>query len=170
MGDLTTAEAFAAHYCGEASACLRLAYVLCGSRTVAEEVVADAFAKTWPRYRAGRVVDLHSYVRRTVVNTLNNRFRRSVVERRHLERMSSEPGRVALSPEGGTAERSALWSALLKLPVSQRSVLVLRYLEDQSEQETADLLGLRLGTVKSRSTRGLVQLRVLLGEKGGEDA
>jgi RNA polymerase sigma-70 factor (sigma-E family) len=171
MAELGTAEAFAAHYRAEGNACLRLAFVLCGDRTVAEDIVAEAFAKTWPRYRAGRVVDVHSYVRRAVVNTLNSRFRRSGLEHRHLERMGSEEDtRFDLSPEGGTAERSVLWPALLELPMAQRSVLVLRYMEDQSEQETAAILGVRVGTVKSRTTRGLARLRQLLAEEGGEDA
>lgn len=170
MAELGTAEAFAAHYRAEGNACLRLAYVLCGDRTVAEDIVAESFAKTWPRYRAGRVVDVHSYVRRTVVNTLNSRFRRSGLEHRHLERMGSEAPQVDVSPEGGAAERSILWPALLALPMAQRSVLVLRYMEDQSELETAAILGVRVGTVKSRSTRGLARLRQVLTEDGGDDA
>ena len=170
MAELGTADAFAAHYRAEGNACLRVAYVLCGDRTVAEDIVAEAFAKTWPRYRAGRVVDVHSYVRRAVVNTLNSRFRRSGLEHRHLERMGSETPEVDVSPESGAAERSTLWPALLALPMAQRSVLVLRYMEDQSELETAAILGVRVGTVKSRSTRGLARLRQALTEDGGDDA
>jgi len=61
--------------------------------------------------------------------------------------------------ESGVAENDRLWSAIWKLPVDQRAVIVLRHVEDRSEDETAEILGVRTGTVKSRLARGLAALR-----------
>ena len=60
---------------------------------------------------------------------------------------------------GGVADAHAIRQALLALPWSQRAVLVLRYLDDRSEAETAAVLGCSLGTVKSRASRGITALR-----------
>ncbi len=164
MAALGSAEEFADHYRAEASACLGLAYVLCGNRSLAEEVVADAFARSWPAFRAGRIDDVRPYLRRTVVNTLNGRFRRRVLERRHAARIGAEPEPVETGGADQVNDQAWLWPALLELPPTQRAVLVLRFLEDRSEQQTADLLGIRVGTVKSRSARGLARLQDLLGD------
>ena len=164
------AEEFAQHYLEEVRRCVGLAYVLCGDEGTAEEVVADAFAACWPHYRAGRVDDVHGYLRRAVVNTMNSRFRRRRLERAHLEGLRATGGAAAGgsgagSAEAATADRSELWPALLTLPMDQRTVLALRFLEDRSEAETAAVLGVKVGTVKSRTARGLAQLRAALGEE-----
>lgn len=164
MAELGSAEEFAEHYRSEASACLGLAYVLCGNRSLAEEVVADAFARSWPAFQAGRIDDVHGYLRRAVVNTLNGRFRRRALERRHAARIGGEPERTSTGDADQVDDHTWLWPALLDLPAPQRAVLVLRFLEDQSEQQTAEALGIRVGTVKSRSARGLARLQELLGE------
>lgn len=164
MAALGSAGEFADHYRAEASALLGLAYVLCGNRSLAEEVVADAFARSWPAFQAGRVDDVHAYLRRAVVNTLNGRFRRRALERRHAARIGAEPEPVSPGGADQVDDRSWVWPALLDLPATQRAVLVLRFLEDRSEQQTAELLGIRVGTVKSRSARGLARLQELLGD------
>lgn len=167
MGDDRTAAEFAQRYLEEVRRCVRLAYVLCGDEGTAEEVVGDAFASCWPHFRAGSVDDVHGYLRRSVVNTMNSRFRRRRLERAHLARAAAERSGVPASGEAVATDRSTLWPALLALPMDQRSVLVLRYLEDQSEQDTAAILGIKVGTVKSRASRGLGRLRVQLG--GADD-
>lgn len=164
MAALGSAEEFADHYRAEAAACLGLAYVMCGNRSLAEEVVADAFARSWPAFQAGRIDDVHGYLRRAVVNTLNGRFRRLAIERRHAARIGAEPEPIVGAAADRADDHAWLWPALLDLPAAQRSVLVLRFLEDQSEQQTAELLGIRVGTVKSRSARGLARLQQVLGD------
>jgi RNA polymerase sigma factor (sigma-70 family) len=69
------------------------------------------------------------------------------------------------TPDGaaGRAERDELLTALCRLPVRMRAVLVLRYWEDLSEEDTAQLLGCSVGTVKSQASRGLGRLRDVLG-------
>lgn len=165
MAKIRSAEEFAEHYRVEATACLGLAFALCGDRSLAEEVVADAFARTWPAFQEGRIDDVHAYVRRVVVNTMNGRFRRSALERRHAAREANGAERTTPGGAERVDDHLSLWPALQSLPAPQRAVLVLRFLEDQSEQQTATLLGVRVGTVKSRTARGLARLQELLEEE-----
>jgi RNA polymerase sigma-70 factor (sigma-E family) len=139
-----------------------LAYALCGNRSEAEDIVADAFARTWPRLARGQIDEPAAYLRRAVVNgTASWRRHRFVVRREELRR------RVAPAP--GTAEddvavRDELWQALQTLPLGQRQVVVLRFIEDLSEADTATVLGIPTGTVKSRTARALVALRQTVHE------
>jgi RNA polymerase sigma-70 factor (sigma-E family) len=139
----------------------RFAYALCGSASQAEEVVAEAYALVWPRWRRGRVHDnLYGYLRRTVANEIYRRYRRGLLERREAERA---PDRNADGQfEAAVSDRDALWDALGHLSSPLRVVVVLRIVEDLSEAETAAMLGLPVGTVKSRLSRGLAALRDLL--------
>jgi len=92
---------------------------------------------------------------------------RFVVRREELRR---RPGLPVEAVEDQTAERDRLWTALRALPVAQRQVVVLRYLEDLSEAETAATLGVASGTVKSRTARALEALRRALdGDIGDID-
>jgi RNA polymerase sigma-70 factor (sigma-E family) len=142
-----------------------LAYVLCGDRDVAEDLVAEAFARVWPKWRAGHVDDLPAYLRRALVNLVQGRYRRRLLERRELGRRTVD-WRDGQRFEPGVEMRGELWSALLRLPLEQRTVIVLRHVEDLSEDETAAVLNVRPGTVKSRLARGLATLRAELeGER-----
>ncbi len=140
---------------------VRLAYVCCGDRSAAEDIVADAYARAWPRLAAGRVDEPLAYLRKAVLNRASSwRRHRTVVRREEARR------RAAPSPEDAAAavgDRDRLVDALRRLPVPQVQVVVLRYLEDLSEAETARQLGLPLGTVKSRAARALEALRRELG-------
>ncbi len=144
-----------------------LAYALCGDRQLAEDLVAEAYARVWPKWRNRQVDDLGPYLRRAVVNLVHGRRRRKVLERRELERRRVD-WREGQHFEGRVEDRDQLWDALMRLPVDQRAAIVLRHLEDLSEEETASVLGVRPGTVKSRLARGLTTLRELLDE-GGTD-
>lgn len=141
---------------------VRLAYVLCGDISQAEDAVADAYARVWPKWASGRVDDLGSYLRRAVVNGVRNRHRHRLVRRRHEERRTPEPAPEAF--EEGVADHDLLWSALGRLPEAQRQVVVLRYLDDLSEAETARVLGVPPGTVKSRLARALAGMREAIGD------
>jgi RNA polymerase sigma factor (sigma-70 family) len=127
------------------------------------DVVADAVARVWTRWRKDDIDDLRAYLRRAVVNEVIGRGRR----RRHREQrepfLSIEDD---ASIEDAVGERHVLWTALLALPVEQRAAIALRYLTDLTEAETATTLAIPLGTVKSRVSRGLEQLRVNLSEVG----
>ena len=119
----------------------------------------------WPQFRRDGVDDPVAYVRRAVVNQIRGGFRRRHLERREEERRVVD-WREGVRPESSVDDRSLLGPALLLLPLDQRAVLVLRFLEDLSEEATAATLGVKVGTVKSRCARGLEQLRRLLGEDG----
>ncbi len=136
---------------------VRLAYVCCGDASAAEDIVADAYARAWPRLAAGRVDAPLAYLRRAVLNRASSWHRhRSVVRREEGRRRPIPASEDATAAIG---ERDQLLEALRGLPPSQVEVIVLRYLEDVSEAETARQLGVPIGTVKSRTTRALDALR-----------
>jgi RNA polymerase sigma-70 factor (sigma-E family) len=149
------AELYARH----AAEAIRLAYMLTGDRLLAEDLVQDAFVKL-----AGRLVHLRdpdafaSYLRRTVVNLTNSYFRRKRLERAYLKRTAAEPSRSMDAPD--TERRDELWDNLQRLPVRQRTAVVLRIYEDLPEQRVAEILGCRPGTVRSLLSRGLAELRI----------
>jgi RNA polymerase sigma-70 factor (sigma-E family) len=143
----------------------RLAFYLCGDRTRAEDLVAEAFAAAWPKFSAGRVDDLGPYLRRSVVNLAAKEHRHWLVVSRHDERAAPSP--FSPGADEGLWDRIDLRRALSRLPAAQRVVVVLRYLEDMSEAEMATLLRVAPGTVKSRLARGLETMRAQLAQSGG---
>jgi RNA polymerase sigma-70 factor (sigma-E family) len=138
----------------------RIAFLICHSREEADDAVAEAVARTWRRWRRGGIDDLAAYLRRAVVNELMTVLR---VRRRETALRGSGSFDAAASDVADTVvAEDAMWRALAVLPIRQRAVLVLRYFEDLTEAQAAAVLGLRVGTVKSRAARGLVRLRGLL--------
>jgi RNA polymerase sigma-70 factor (sigma-E family) len=153
-------------YRRHAPAAARLAYLLTGDRTLSEDLVQEAFVRL-----AGRFVDMRNpdafeaYLRRTVVNLANSHFRRLRVERAYLERQRQAPSEARKAfPD--LESRDELWQALQRLSVRQRAAIVLRFYEDLSEREIAEVLGCPPGTVKSLISRGMDALRGQV--RGGE--
>jgi RNA polymerase sigma-70 factor (sigma-E family) len=144
----------------------RVAFYLCGDRTRAEDLVAEAFAAAWPKWSAGRVDDLVPYLRRSVVNLAAKERRHWLVVARHDHRAAPPP--VAPGADEDLWARVDVARALGALPSPQRVVVVLRYLEDMTEADMATLLGVSPGTVKSRLARALDALRARLS--GGRHA
>lgn len=128
---------------------VRLAYLLTGSTAVSEEVVQDAFIAV--RDRWSRVEQPDAYLRTTVVNRA-----RTAAFREARERTSAlgDHHDAVLPPEVDET-----WERIRRLPERQRAVVVLRFYEDLSEQQIAEVLGCRVGTVKSRLHRALSNLR-----------
>ncbi len=144
-------------------ALLRTAYLLTGDQQLAEDLVQTALEKTISRWGSIRVREAaEGYVRRTMYREHVSAWRR--------QRLPEVP--VAIIPEhrsghdtGDDVEnRLVLREALLQLGRRQRTVLVLRYFEDLTEQQVADALGVSLGTVKSTTHRALSRLRDLCGD------
>ena len=157
-------EDFTQIYAAHHTEALRLAYLLCGDRDRAEDAVADAFVKVYRRLQRGGVEQPRPYVRRAVVNEVNSRFRRLALERREAaKRSGDERGRRAADEQ--IADTDEMFTALRHLPPRQRTVVVLRFYEDLTEKDIAELMGISLGTVKSTLHRGLAQLRKQLGEE-----
>jgi RNA polymerase sigma-70 factor (sigma-E family) len=126
---------------------VRLAWLLTGSSPVAEELVQDVFVRLLARERSVDHPD--AYLRTSVINACRNERRRRDLERRR------QP-----APEmDRELEVDHLRSALAMLPWPQRAAIVLRYYEDLSEAEIADILGCAPGTVKSHLHRGLSRMR-----------
>lgn len=142
---------------------VRLAYLLTGDVDQAEDIVAEAFVKVYPRWSRGEVRDIGSYLRRAVANETNSTLRRRYLERNVAQRRSGDERGVRTLDEGA-ADRDQVWQAIQLLPDRQRKAVVLRYYEDLSEAETAEVLGCSIGTVKSQVSRGLSRLQTLLGE------
>jgi len=141
---------------------LRFAYLLCGDRDLARDITADAFAKTLVPWRAGAIRDPGAYVRRAVANALRDRYRRATTAAAHASRVASA-GAVDEEP---VAEREVVRAALGELGGRQRAVVILRFYEGRSEAEIAEILGIRVGTVKSQLHRGLGRLRAVLDPFG----
>jgi RNA polymerase sigma-70 factor (sigma-E family) len=142
---------------------LRVAYLLTGDRALAEDLMQEAFVRVLGRFRDLRNGDAFWwYLRRTIVNLSNSHFRRLRVERAHLARERStvlgmaEIGAAAVTD---VEERERMRAALAGLRSQQRAAIVLRFYEDLSEAETADILGCAVGTVKSMVSRGMASLR-----------
>jgi RNA polymerase sigma-70 factor (sigma-E family) len=146
-------------YLAHADGAVRLAYLLTGDRALAEDLVQDAFIRL-----AGRLVHLRdqsafdAYLRRTVVNLSNSHFRRRKVERAFLESSRNAVG-TQTSRSPSVEDREDLWRALGRLSGRQRAAVVLRFYEDLSERQVAEILKCRPGTVKSLVSRGLETLR-----------
>lgn len=139
------------------SALCRSAYLLTGDWQLGEDLVQIALANTWRRrWRLRNVEALEAYVHRSMVRTqISWRRRRS-----SLELPVDEPtDQISADHSEAVLERDSMWAALTQLPAKQRAVLVLRYYEDLSEHQIADVLGCSTGTVKSHASRGIDALR-----------
>jgi RNA polymerase sigma-70 factor (sigma-E family) len=151
------AEVFNTHH----RRAVRLAYLLTSDPDQAEDVVAEAFAKVYRRWRRTTIEDVGAYVRRAVANEANSRLRRRYLERdRAAHRTGDQRG--VRQVEDHAVDQDQVWRALQRLPRRQRTAVVLRYFEDLSEQETAEVLGVSTGTVKSQVSRGLDRLEAVL--------
>lgn len=152
---------------------VRLAYLLTSDADQAEDIVAEAFAKVYVRWSKGEVRDVGAYLRRAVANEANSKLRRRYLERMVTQRRSGDD-RGVRRVDDGAADRDEVWGAIQRLPDRQRKAVVLRYYEDLSEADTAEMLGCSVGTVKSQVSRGLARLQGLLDEastttrEGGE--
>lgn len=136
---------------------LRLAYMLSGSREQAEDLVQNALVKTYRRWDTVATADRPiAYVRTIVVREHVSRWRRLS----NREVPGAIPDSIASdSPDDAIAETDAMWRLLATLPRRQRAVLALRYYEDLSDSDIAQVLGCSAGTVRSNASRGLASLR-----------
>jgi len=153
----TRAEGLDELYVRTAPAALRLAYLLTGDRSLAEDLVQEAFVRVAGRFRhRGFPDDFPAYLRRTIVNTFTSQLRRRRLERAWLAR---QPAEAAPAPAHDPTARDALWRALLGLPERQRAALVLRYYEDLPERDAAAVLGCSIGALDQLVVRGTAALR-----------
>ena len=143
------------------------AYLLCGDRGEAEDLVQDALVKTFSRGRrsarggADDVANLEGYVRRAVLTTYVDGFRR---RRRWLalRHLAGEPEQVADHGDDAV-DRDLLAIALRELPRRERTCVVLRFYEDWTVAQIADALSLSQGSVKRYLSDGVHRLEDVLG-------
>ncbi|CAA9374334.1 MAG: Sigma-70, region 4 type 2 [uncultured Nocardioides sp.] len=148
---------FASYLAAREQALLRTAYALTGNVHDAQDLLQTALAKlylAWDSVRDREALD--GYVRRIMVNENTSLWRRAWKRREHVsDDLPEQP--VTDHRDDGTSAQ--LWEFVQTLPRRQRAVVVLRYYEQLSEAETADVLGVSIGTVKSQTSRALAALR-----------
>ena len=163
-------DEFAAFVGARYRALVRTGLLLAGDRGHAEDLAQSALIRTYLAW--GRLRDpasAEAYARRTLLRLAlrarQRRWRGEITVARFPDRPADAAGAADVAGDLALDVRRAL----AELPAGQRAVLVLRYLDDQSEAETARLLGISPGTVKSRAARGLARLRQagLLDREGG---
>lgn len=141
---------------------VRLAVLLTSDTGVAEEVVQEAFVNVWRRWDKMRDHDAASaYLRTAVVNLCRSHLRRRMLEIRH--RMQRREDAIEID----SSARMDVLDAVAHLPMRQRACIALRYYEDLSEAETARLLGISVGGVKSQTHKALRRLEGLVGGDRG---
>ncbi|MGW1057050.1 SigE family RNA polymerase sigma factor [Micromonospora rubida] len=160
-------EEFREFVAARSGALLRTAYLLAGDWATAEDLLQTALTKTYLACRRlGGIDAIEPYARRVMVNTSTSWWRR----RWHGERPTEVlPERAGTDEIEQQLDRDVLWRHLRALPSRQRAVLVLRFYEDMSEAQTAALLEISPGTVKSQTSRALATLRRRLGEQAALD-
>ncbi|MBZ6229536.1 SigE family RNA polymerase sigma factor [Streptomyces olivaceus] len=140
---------------------LRTARSLTANPSDAEDLLQTALTKTyvaWERIEDHRALD--GYVRRALLNTRTSQWRKRKVDEFACDELPEpEPVAAGDDPAERQALHDAMWRAITKLPARQRAMVVLRYYEDLSEAQTAEVLGVSVGTVKSAVSRALGKLR-----------
>lgn len=136
-----------------------LAYLLTGDRHQAEDLAQEAFVRLAGRFRHLRDPQAFgAYLRKTVVNLHLSGLRRARVERAYLERQRGDVVEMRIDVPDVEGQTD-LWESIQRLPARQRTAVVLRYYEDLSERESADILRCSVAAVKSLVTRGMETLR-----------
>ncbi len=147
---------------GHVDELVRTAYLIVWDEAEAEDLVQECLfkvARRWPRIR--RMEQPCAYARRILVNLALDGARGRSRRRSELE-PGDAAGSIAVDPLAGIDTRAELLQALGQLPARQRAVLVLRYFNDLTEAQVAEVLGCSPGTVKSSASRGLARLREAL--------
>jgi RNA polymerase sigma-70 factor (sigma-E family) len=161
---MKTGQEFEDFVRARSAALLRTAYALAGDYGHAEDMLQTTLLRTARRWSAARDAP-EAYARQVLVNLCRDRWRW----------LGRQPPETSLADQTGPAgaldgpaeqvgQHMSVIAALAGLPASQRKVVVLRFLEDQSVAETASLLGISEGTVKSHAARALRSLRAALAD------
>jgi RNA polymerase sigma-70 factor (sigma-E family) len=157
----TRAEQFTAFARERSPELSRIAYLLCGDEHRAADLVQLALERT---YRAWNRLDdgnPFAYARKVIATARIDTWRRT--KRDVLVAPADLRPGSAMDGTQHVVDRDELVRALRQLPAGQRRAVVLRYLLDRTEKQTAEDLGISVGAVKSAASRGLDRLRQILG-------
>jgi RNA polymerase sigma-70 factor (sigma-E family) len=161
MGDTERQADFSAYVAARQRRLVRFAYLLTGDAHEAEDLVQAALLKVYRRWHS-----VHgspdAYVRRAIVNEHHSSWRRPSRRREVTDSELVSFTNPAAAPD--RHDDHELRARIAALPKQQRAVIVLRYYEDLTEAQTADVLGCSVGTVKSHASRALAALRVTMKE------
>ena len=139
------------------AALFRTAYLMTGDYQRAEDLLQTTLVRVYQRWPRVKAMDWPmAYARKVLVSQEASWWRRRSSHETTLL-LLDEPVRGDRTEE--VAEHERVWRAVLSLPARQRAVTVLRYYEDLSEAETASVMGVSVGTVKSTTSRALAKLR-----------
>lgn len=152
---MASESAFDDFVLARSQALLRTAYLLVQDEGKAEDLLQTALTKAW--FAWSRIQDPEAYVRRIMVTTSASWWRRKWTGETPIADFPDRNGSPAdAAPDVG----QDLWDAIGRLPRRQRAIVVLRYVEDYTEVETAQLLDCSVGTIKSQSAKARAKLRI----------
>ncbi|MFF5565714.1 SigE family RNA polymerase sigma factor [Streptomyces sp. NPDC012623] len=167
--DDTTAAEFQAFFEQHYAELSRLACLLTGDASTADDLASDALLAMWRRWDRVRAADHPvAYARGVVANLARSQIRSAVRERRRVSLFWSQRGERFDGPDVPAV--LDVQAALRRLPFRKRACVVLRHALDLSERDTALALGISVGTVKSQTSRGMTELERLLGPGATEAA
>lgn len=157
-------DAYAEFYAAARPRLRGTAYLLCGDWHRAADLAQEGLIRlyvVWPRLRRNGAE--FAYARKAVVSAYLDANRRRSSQERPTERDWEQPS--ADNVAGDVVDRATIMTALARLPERQRAAVVLRYFEDLSVRDCAEILGCTEGTVKTHTSRGLDTLRSLLDDE-----
>lgn len=158
MGSTATDLEFEEYLRVHQQALFRTAYLLTGNVHQAEDVLQASLVKLYAAWdRASAAQNLDAYVRRIIINEHTSLWRRAWKRREISTDEFFNPPSHEDTYDDGVADE--VWQLLSSLPRKARAVVVLRYYEQLTEPEVADLMGIAVGTVKSQCSRALATLR-----------
>jgi RNA polymerase sigma-70 factor (sigma-E family) len=163
-------DAFRAFFERHHAELARFAWLLIGESAAAEDIAADAMLAVWRQWdQARRARSQIAYARGIVANLAKTRIRAAVRERRRNMLFWQRPGEAADGSDSASTVAAVVdvRAALARLPIRRRACVILRHSLELSERETADALGISIGTVKSQTSKGLADLRRILGPQEG---
>jgi RNA polymerase sigma factor (sigma-70 family) len=148
----------------------RVALLLChGSEAMAEDAVAETFLRIFPAWAEGRIDNVFSFARQTLVNHVIGQHRTDEVATRYAGTQRGD-GRGDRPIDDSIADASTTFQLLEQLAPRQRTAVVLRYFEDLSYDQIASTMGVTSGTAKAQVSVGLQRMRDMMGDEGnGED-
>jgi RNA polymerase sigma-70 factor (sigma-E family) len=153
-----TDESFVAFVAARSGRLIAQAELLCGNHEQARDIVQTVLTRVYPRWRRIEHEDPYGYLSRAVTNAVTDWWR--TAHRRYEQPAETLPEHPATDHTAVFEDRQTLLAALGQLTPRERAVVVLRYLDDRTERDVAEMLGITPGTVKSTCHKALRKMRV----------